>query len=39
MVERGTLYTHKSVSLLMGSGAPCCGGGLYNSGLIIHFKF
>ena len=33
-------YTHKPVSSLLGSEAPCCGGGL--SGycqLIIHFVF
>ena len=33
-------YTHKPVSLLMGSEAPCCGGGLSDICLlIIHFIF
>ena len=38
--NRYTWYTHKPVSPLMGSEAPCCGGGLSgNCLLIIHFIF
>ena len=33
-------YTRKPVSPLIGSGPPCCGGGLCGLCLlIIHFKF
>ena len=33
-------YTHKPVSLPIGSEAPCCGGGLSGNRLpIIHFIF